>query len=108
VGQVSDDVVLVFDHGYTGSTLADVRLEHDWKCQSVSLSEGADATQLFFEIETPAEPFGTPNSAEWWRPQDIGLGLPDKPPPGMADSRGEECEAAEFEREVHHMQGDRG
>src|SRR4029453_19650660 len=58
VCQVLGDMVLVFDHGYTRSTLPDVRLKHDWKCQSVSLPEGADAIQLFVVIETFAGAFG--------------------------------------------------
>src|SRR6185295_5660725 len=58
VCQVLGNVVIVLDHGYTCSTLSDVRLEHDWKCQSVSLPKGPDATQLLFVVETSAEAFG--------------------------------------------------
>jgi hypothetical protein len=86
VCQVLGDVVLVFDHGYACSTLPDVRLKHDWKCQSVSLPEGADAIQLFFVIETSAEAFGARHKlgrvAETL--QDVGLGFPDKTAAGMA------------------------
>src|SRR4029079_13042498 len=110
VCQVLGNVVIVLDHGYTCSTLSDVRLEHDWKCQSVSLPKGPDATQLLFVVETSAEACGARDKfgrvAETL--QDVGLGFSDKAATGDGRiPRGEECQAAGLEREVRYVQGNR-